>query len=259
MQETYLSRNKKTIIALLFFIASMIAGFIVKSNLEENQWEKAQMYNTAIQAKTDHTFNYAIDSRQGNIITSGLFETNEPVSNPNVNGNFFKIIETEERYTRHTETYECGSKESPRTCTRTYYTWDHYNYETSKSPTIVFRSREYPSELFSEIYPNRLDCSQIITNKCKQDYRYEDKQNFFGFSTSDKRWKYEVIPTHFYGAFIANSQNGILEAIDTSTIRIRNNTVEEMIEKANKTVMPSIVILIWLIMTIIITITIHRQ
>ncbi len=234
MQEIFskLTPTHKTLLIIALFTLLGALTLLIKNTAENYQYERAKLYNTAIQASTTASFNYAVDSQQGNIITYGTFTTPNPVTHPDVHNSYFSITKVQQEYTQHTEYYECGTEENPQTCTRTYYTWDYDGQESNRADTLTLHERQYPADIFSIPYSRYLKCNDIKL-ECKSGYVYEDNDWFA--SEGDIRWYYYVTDHTFSGSIIINTMYGKFAALDGNKITIQNTTIEEMIQDANDT------------------------
>src|SRR3989338_1197571 len=225
-----MSKHSKHVLILVGFVVAIGVGLLIRSAIENAQYEKAKVYNTAIQADTTEVFNYAVDSRQGNVLASGVFTTKKPVSIEQVSGKYIRIVQTKERYTQHTETYQCGTEESPRTCTRNYYTWDYNGQKEYNTVTVTFHDRDYPAELFSIETTHRLDCDSIVNN-CQYGYEYEDSS--FWTSEGDLRWSYSVVNESVFGTILTNTKDGILTPIKGYKIDVTYSDIPTILERMN--------------------------
>ena len=252
-----LTKTHKTLLIICLFTILGALTLLIKNIAEEAQYTEAKLFNTAIHAQSTDAFNYAVDSQQGNILTYGTFTTPEPVTIPEVTGNYFRITKTEERYTQHTQYYECGTTENPRTCTRTYYTWDYRDYDNTTASTLTFHERNYPSNIFSIPYARRLTCENII-NHCKSGYQYEDNNSLWTFE-GDLRWYYTVTDTTFSGSIFVNTTQGLFAPVNESLISIQNQTVEDRIKQANNTTYITITIIALFIINLGICIVLFKE
>ncbi len=258
MHVTYSTLNKthKTllIITLFTFLSGLI--IIIKNYAENAHYETAKLYNTAIHASSTASFNYAVDSQQGYILTYGYFDTPEPVTHPEITGTYFSVQQTTQRYTRHTETYKCGTEESPQTCTRTYYTWDYWKSNEISAPTLTLHERTYPANIFSIPYAHRVGCN-VIPTKCNNNYQYEDDS--FWTNEGDIRYYYTVINKDFSGSIFINTYNGEFKGATESIIKIHSEGVEELIKDANSTTGITLFIIVLIILNISLCIFIYKK
>lgn len=249
MTYSNLTRTHKALLIICLFTVLGALTLLIKNTAEEARYTKAKLYNTAIHAQSTDSFNYAVDSQQGNVITYGTFTTPNPVTMPEVTGSYFSISKIEERYTEHTETYECGTEENPQTCTRTYYTWDYHGSDKVAADTLTFHERNYPANIFSIPYARHLNCDVII-NHCHSGYQYEDDS--WWASVGDLRWYYRVTDTTFSGSIIVNTTQGQFAPVNASTIQIHDKSVEDVIKDANSTTDITIFIIVLFIINLII-------
>lgn len=250
MQEIFLklTQTHKTLLIILLFTFITVLILLVKNVSEEAQYNKAKLYNTAIQAKTANAFNYAVDSQQGNVLTEAIFSTVEPIIRPETKGSFFEITKTEERYTKHTRTYQCGTEKEPQTCTETYYSWDYNGAEQNKAKEIVLHERTYPSYLFYVPYSRQLGCDELNVTICKNGFEFAN--NNWLASVGDKRWYYTVTDTTFAGTIFINTAGGYINPIKSNTIQIKQQNIAELIENANKTTNTTFLVIILMIINI---------
>jgi hypothetical protein len=246
-----MSKTLKLALILVGFVTSVWLGLIIKHLIDDAGYETAKLYNTAVQADSTDRFNYAVDSRQGNVLASGIFTAKTPVSMPNVSGEYFSIERIKERYTQHTQTYECGTTEVPQTCTRTYYTWDYRGSEDTQAAVLSLHDREYPSEIFSVSGTRRLDCDVMQLN-CKRGYEYENTGWFT--SEGDLRWYYRVKDTSFFGTILVDTAEGTLKPISGGKIRILEIDIPTAVEQVNKIYNGTIFFIVWLLIAVIVSI-----
>ena len=101
----------------IFIGAVAIFGcFILRNIFIDQANSEIQKYNTAVRVEDNDKFNYAVDSKQGRIISSGEFKTKDSVKFENFDGEYMKIIRILEEYRPHTYT-TCDSKGKCRTHT----------------------------------------------------------------------------------------------------------------------------------------------
>lgn len=244
-----MTKNHKIIILFLGFVIAIGIGIAGATAIRNNQYEKAKIYNTSIQATETDRFNYAVDSRQGNVLGSGMFFAKEHMTIEDISGEYFRISKIKERYTRHTRTYECGTEESPRTCTETYYTWDYAGDEEFTTPTLTFHEREYPTNIFAISVSRRVGCDVILIN-CKNSYRYEDTG--WWESEGDVRWYYRVTDLSFFGTILTNTKEGTLLPVNGSRIVIQNEDIPTVLKQVNDSSGATVFLVGWSLMVLII-------
>lgn len=193
----------------IFIGAVAIFGcFILRNIFIDHANSEIQKYNTAVRVEDNNKFNYAVDSKQGRIISSGEFKTKDPVKFENFDGECMKIIRILEEYRPHTYT-TCDSKGKCRT--HTYYSWDEVSRETKKSNAVIFRDRKYSSSKF---------------NFSSFEHEAEKKEIPVGFWERKKRYVFRVIDKELSGSFYAETnENGL-----NDNILVHNKSLDELLE-----------------------------
>jgi len=193
----------------IFIGAVAIFGcFILRDIFIDQANSEIQKYNTAVRVEDNDKFNYAVDSKQGRIISSGEFKTKDSVKFENFDGEYMKIIRILEEYRPHTYT-TCDSKGKCRT--HTYYSWDEVSRETKKSNAVIFRDRKYSSSKF---------------NFSSFEHEAEKKEIPVGFWERKKRYVFRVIDKELSGSFYAETnENGL-----NDNILVHNKSLDELLE-----------------------------
>lgn len=193
----------------IFIGAVAIFGcFILRNIFIDHANSEIQKYNTAVRVEDNNKFNYAVDSKQGRIISSGEFKTKDPVKFENFDSEYMKIIRILEEYRPHTYT-TCDSKGKCRI--HTYYSWDEVSRETKKSNAVIFRDRDYSSSKF---------------NFSAFEHEAEKKEIPVGFWERKKRYVFHVVDKEISGSFYAETnENGL-----NDNILVHNKSLDELLE-----------------------------
>lgn len=193
----------------IFIGAVAIFGcFILRNIFIDQANSEIQKYNTAVRVEDNDKFNYAVDSKQGRIISSGEFKTKDSVKFENFDGEYMKIIRILEEYRPHTYV-TCNGKGKCRT--HTYYSWDEVSRETKKSNAVIFRDRKYSSSKF---------------NFSSFEHEAEKKEIPVGFWERKKRYVFRVIDKELSGSFYAETnENGL-----NDNILVHNKSLDELLE-----------------------------
>ena len=193
----------------IFIGAVAIFGcFILRNIFIDHANSEIQKYNTAVRVEDNNKFNYAVDSRQGRIVSSGIFKAKDYVKFENFDGEYMKIIRILEEYRPHTYT-TCDSKGKCRT--HTYYSWDEVSRETKNSNTVIFRDRDYSSSKF---------------NFSAFEHEAEKKEISVGFWERKKRYVFRVINKELSGSFYTETnENGL-----NDNILVHNKSLDELLE-----------------------------
>ena len=197
---------------LIIFIAAAIViglGFLIKDYADTEGWKTAYKYNIAIPAEKQDEFNYDVDSHQGLVLSRGEFETKKGTKFDDQKESFTYVEEVHERYTRHTQTYSCGSSKHPRTCTRVYYSWDRVGSEEKYADKTTYFGREYPT--------NNFNLSNFVTRV--DGYHRKD------FSD---RYYYNVVPLKFTASFLTNTSEGTLASAFGGQVKLETVSIEQL-------------------------------
>lgn len=215
----------------IFIGAVAIFGcFILRNIFIDHANSEIQKYNTAVRVEDNNKFNYAVDSKQGRIISSGEFKTKDPVKFENFDGEYMKIIRILEEYRPHTYT-TCSSKGKCQT--HTYYSWDEVSRETKKSNAVIFRDRKYSSSKF---------------NFSSFEHEAEKKEIPVGFWERKKRYVFRVIDKELSGSFYAETnENGL-----NDNILVHNKSLDELLESVRQGALTAEIIS-WLVFLAVVT------
>ncbi len=214
----------------IFIGAVAIFGcFILRNIFIDHANFEIQKYNTAVRVEDNNKFNYAVDSKQGRIISSGEFRTKDPVKFENFDGEYMKIIRILEEYRPHTYT-TCDSKGKCRI--HTYYSWDEVSRKTKNSSTVIFRDRDYNSSKF---------------NFSAFEHEAEKKEIPVGFWERKKRYVFRVIDKELFGSFYAETnENGL-----NDNILVHNKSLDELLESIRQGTLTAEIIS-WLVFLVIV-------
>lgn len=124
--------------AVLLIIGFMIHGGIVDRNMDKNE-----KYNKAVKIETSELFEYGMKTNVGNAFVYGDLETVDPVTYPEIDGEYMYVKKTKEKYTMHTRVvrYKVGKHWHSRT--ETYWTWDYAGHEDKTSKKVTFLGNEF--------------------------------------------------------------------------------------------------------------------
>lgn len=221
--------TKREIIASISIIAIMLLiGFLISSKISESQMDKNEVYNKAVKIQEQDLFQHGMDTNVGNAFIYGELKTVDPVTYPEIDGQYMYVKKAKERYTRHTRTVTktrmVNGKSQAYTQTEVYWTWDVINTESKHSKLVTFLGIEFE---YGEIYiPEE---SQIDTQK----------------ESSNIRYVYYGSPTTCMGTAFASLKDGKLKDAQF----YESKSIEETINYLESEVG---IILFWIIWVIII-------
>lgn len=132
--------TKREILASVTIIAIMILiGFVIVGRFDTYQVQKNSEYYSALQITDAEQFQYGMDTSVGNAFVYGTLEAADPVTYPEIGGEYLYVEKVEEHYTMHTRTVTTtDSKGNHHTHTEVYWTWDYAGSENVHSNRIKF-------------------------------------------------------------------------------------------------------------------------
>lgn len=162
--------TKREIIASISIIAAMlIIGVIISGKISEKVMDSNEKYNKAVKIEDEELFKYGMSTSIGNSFVYGDLEVMDPVTYPEIGGEYSYIEKVKEEYTMHTRTVTyTDSKGNTKTKTETYWTWDVVWRENIKSQKVTFLGVEFDFSKFKN-----LEDSYITTIKESSDIRYK--------------------------------------------------------------------------------------
>lgn len=141
--------TKREILASIAIIALMIMfGFLISTKWLENQQESDIKYNKAIQIDNDtELFQYGINTNVGNAFIYGELKAVDPVTYPEISGEYMYVQKVEEHYNIHVRTYTTTDGNGHvQTHTETYWSWDYAGEEDKSCKTINFCGIDFKSK-----------------------------------------------------------------------------------------------------------------
>lgn len=231
---------KRIIIVACGAVLAVMLVFFIKNHMDTDGWKTAYKYHIAITANKDDQFNYDVDSHQGLVLSHGDFSTKQGAKFDEMNKDFTYVEKVHEHYTMHTQTYSCGTSKAPRTCIRTYWTWDYTGSDEKFADKTSYFNREYNTSTFG--YHNlvtKLDaCSVTSANKntgffsskhgCSKDwggaeYFYED---------NDDRYYYNAVPLKFSASFLTDTSKGTLINPFGGRVSLETKSTDQMVKES---------------------------
>ncbi len=161
--------TKREIIASISIIAILlILGVIISGKISENIMDSNELYNKAIKIEDEELFRYGMGTNIGNAFVYGELEVLDPVTYPEIGGEYSYIEKVKEKYTMHTRTVTTTVNGKNRTRTETYWTWDRVGSESLQSKKVRFLGVEFDYAQFIS-----LDSKHIDTIKESSRIRYK--------------------------------------------------------------------------------------
>ena len=133
--------TKREILVSIVIAALMIMfGFLISTKWSESQQESDIKYNKAIQIDNDtDLFQYGMDTNVGNAFVYGELKAVDPVTYPEIGGEYMYVEKEEEHYNMHTRTYTTtDGKGHTTTYTEIYWSWDYAGSEDIQCKEVSF-------------------------------------------------------------------------------------------------------------------------
>ncbi len=253
------SRNKALIllwlipaICLTIFIS---LGIWITEKVVNGAEQELRLYTTALQTKNDTEFNYAIDTRQGNILTWATFESVDSVKFDEMNKSFMSVSKTKEVYTQHEREVCSTDSDGNEHChTEIYYSWDWHGTETRSVNKVILANRTYDKKLFS-FQDAFIPASDIIQDET--DRYYYPKKRLLGWfaSVGDIRYYYVATELKVVGSIFVNTSGGTLVSATGGAINVSSVGISERIKNIETSIALKkwLFIIFWTLLTLFIT------
>lgn len=166
-----------SIIIVLFMLAG---GFLIGEKISSANDNANQEYDQAVKIDVDkELFEYGMRTSVGHAFVSGTLKAVDPVTYPELNGEYACVEKVKEKYTQHTRqvphTRTVNGKSQTYYTTETYWTWDKVGEEHIHCTTISFLDVEFSHGTIE--FP---DLYLIDTIKQSSKIRYK----YYGYNTS---------------------------------------------------------------------------
>lgn len=133
---------REIIASIVIIFVMLLVGVTINNKMQESRLDRNEIYNKAIKIETSELFQYGMRTNVGSAFVSGTLEAVDPVSYPEIEGEYLYLEKVKERYTMHTRqvahTRTVNGKTSTYYTTETYWTWDRVEAESIHSEQILF-------------------------------------------------------------------------------------------------------------------------
>ena len=137
--------TKREILLSIAIIAIMLTiGMMIHQSISDSLMIQYQEYNTALKANEDKSlFEYGMRTNIGNAFVYGELKALNPVTYPEIDGEYAEVKKVKERYTRHTRTRTYTVNGKTRIKTEYYWTWDAIDSWYLRTDKISFLDIEF--------------------------------------------------------------------------------------------------------------------
>lgn len=223
----------REIIASITIVAVMILmGFLIAGKIEAYQIDKIAEYYKAVHITDSDMFQYGMNTNLGNAFVYGSLSAVDPVTFPELGGEYLYVEKVEEHYNRHTRMVtktRTNSKGETETYEEEeeYYSWDFYDSWEQRSEKINFCGIVFD---YSKI---KLPGSRYI----------KTDQGFL----SNVRFVYSGCQTKYDGTIYTNLRNNTMS--DESHF-YQNQDIDETVDQLTSGFGPVMFWLFWIVLTI---------
>lgn len=177
---------REAVFSIAIFFLMLMLGFFLSEKIASSLDEQNQEYYQAVKIDGDtEVFQYGMRTNIGNAFVSGVLEAVDPVTYPELSGEYAYVEKVREEYTKHTKTVydydEDGNKIGSHK--ETYYTWDVVGREEIHCGSIRFLGVDF-------------DYGKI---RLPDSYYLETIKEW-----SDTRYKYYVVDVSYEGSIYAD-------------------------------------------------------
>lgn len=204
----------------------LIIGTIIGEKISDHQQDKVAVYQKALKIKDDtEIFKYAMSTNVGNSLIEGDLFAVDPVSYPEIEGEYLAIEKVKERYVMKTRTVTyTDSKGKTKTKTETYWEWDVVGRENKSATTVNFVGVDFPISKFSFMGTHHLTTLK---------------------ESSHVRYKYYVYPSKVRGTIF----NYLADNSMRDKATFHEETIEEYIDSVSSNLWIILFWIFWLPLT----------
>lgn len=205
---------------LLVTVVVLILSFLfinIANNVADNINNEYERLNNMIKVTNQDVLDYCINSKQNEFLIRNKAISINPVSLPELKGNFSAIIKTKYKYESHIETYTTTYTDSnghthTQTHTKTVWDWERKGSEKFKASTVSLLNKTFDFDNTSYYYKeiNFEDYSN------KNDKHYKD--GHYNYENNNTRYKYEIVPNEYETAFVSDYNMRMLDGFYDKSI-----------------------------------------
>lgn len=176
-------KKREVIFSVIIVAVMFIIGFSISGRIRQNMLEEYQVYDTAVHIESEDLFRHGMRVNTGHAFVYGDLKTIDPVSFPELAGEYSYVKKEEQEYRMHTRTVtktHTRSDGSTYTTTETehYWTWDTMRTERRKATKISFLNVEFEYEKIP--FPSSHQIDIISTGVNRRNVYYGTDTSFQG-------------------------------------------------------------------------------
>ena len=136
--------KREVLVSVIIVSIMLLIGIVIHGNINDQLMLEYQKYNTALQIENDtEIFAYGMRTNIGNAFVYGDLKAVDPVTYPEINGEYSYVEKVKEKYTKHYRTVtktrtDANGKTHTYTEIEEYWTWDAIDSWSKCSTKITF-------------------------------------------------------------------------------------------------------------------------
>lgn len=131
--------KRELIVSISIISIMLIIGFFISGAIIDYQNEKNAEYQKVIHIQDTELFQYSMNTNAGNAFVYGDLVAIDPVTYPEIGGEYMYVEKVKEIYIMHTRTVTyTDSKGKTQTRTETYWSWDRAGSEEITCKEVEF-------------------------------------------------------------------------------------------------------------------------
>lgn len=137
--------KREILFSVIIVLVLLCVGLLISGAINTALLDKYQEYDKALQIDNDvELFQYGMRTNVGRAFVYGEVAVVDPVTYPEIGGEYSHVKKVKERYTMHTRTVTYTDGEGhTHTRTETYWTWDEVSSTSIHSDYITFLDVEF--------------------------------------------------------------------------------------------------------------------
>jgi hypothetical protein len=177
---------REAVFSIAIFFLMLMFGFFLSEKIASSLDEQNQEYYQAVKIDGDaEVFQYGMRTNIGNAFVSGVLEAVDPVTYPELGGEYAYVEKIKEEYTKHTKTVDDYDEDGNKIGSHKeeYWTWDVVGREEIHCGSLRFLGSDF-------------DYGKI---RLPDSYYLETIKKW-----SDTRYKYYVVDASYEGSIYAD-------------------------------------------------------
>lgn len=141
---TFEITSRELLFSVIIVVLMLTVGFFIGEKISSAADERNQEYEQAAKIDGDkELFKYGMRTDIGNAFVAGTLKAVDPISLPDIDGEYSFIRKVKEKYTQHERIVTHKSGKTTYTTVETYYTWDEVRHEDYACSKITFLDDEF--------------------------------------------------------------------------------------------------------------------